>query len=83
MRHPKNVCDLAPLLVMVLERLCSNPYLRTVLENKCNLTIFVDDSFFDHHRPDGVVPIMHYIRLFLEGADIKRHFLVLLTAGGA
>ena len=83
MRHPKKVCDLAPLLVMVLERLYSNPYVRTVLENKCNLTIFVDDSFFNHHRPDGVVPDVHYFWLFLEGADIKGHFLILLASGSA
>ena len=83
MRHPKKVCDLAPLLVMVLEQLYSNPYVRTVLENKCNFAVFVDDGFFNHHRPDGVVPIMHYFRLFLEGADIKHHFLLLLATGSA
>lgn len=33
MRHPKNVCDLAPLLVMVLERLFDNyiKHIKTVL----------------------------------------------------
>ena len=63
--------------------LCSDLDFRAVLENKCDLTILVDDGFFYHHRPDGAVPVVHHLRLFLEGADIKRHFLVLLTAGSA
>ena len=45
--------------------------------------ILVDDCLFDHHRPDGDVPVMHHFRLFLEGANIKRYLLVLLTAEGA
>ena len=83
MRHPKKVCDLAPLLVMVLERLYSNPYVRAILENECDLSILVNDGFFNHHRPNGVVPVVHHFRLFLEGADIKCHLFVLLASGGA
>lgn len=66
-----------------LEQLRSDLDFRAVLENECDLTVLVDDGFFNHHRPDGVIPIVHHFRLFLEGANIKRHFLVLLTAGGA
>ena len=46
MRHPKKLCDLAALLVMVLERLYSNPYVCAVLENKCDFAISVNDGIF-------------------------------------
>ena len=65
------------------EQLRSDLGFRAVLENKCDLSILVNDGFFNHHRPDGVVPVMHHFRLFLEAADIKCHFLVLLASGGA
>ena len=65
------------------EQLRSDLDFRAVLENKCDLSILVDDGFFNHHRPDGVVPVMHHFRLFLEGADIKCHLFVLLASGGA
>ena len=50
---------------------------------KGDFAVPVDDGFFNHHRPDGVISVVHHLWLFLEGADIKRHLLVLLTAGGA
>ena len=53
------------------EQLRSDLDFRAILENKCDLSILVNDGLFDHHRPDGVVPVMHHSRLFLEGADIK------------
>ena len=65
------------------EQLRSDLDFRAVLENKCDLSILVNDGLFNHHRPDGVVPVMHHFRLFLEGADIKCHLFVLLTSGGA
>ena len=65
------------------EQLRSDLDFRAVLENKCDLSILVNDGFFNHHRPDGVVPIMHHFRLFLEGADIKCHLFVPLASGGA
>lgn len=65
------------------EQLRSDLDFRAVLENKCDLSILVNDDLFNHHRPEGVIPVVHHFWLFLEGADIKRHLLVLLTAGGA
>lgn len=65
------------------EQLRSDLDFRAVMKNKCYFAVSVDDGFFYHHRPDDVVPFVHHFRLFLEGADIKRHFLVLLTARGA
>ena len=65
------------------EQLRSDLDFRAILENKCDLSILMDDSFFNHHRPDGVIPIVHHLRLLFEGADVKCHFLILLTAGGA
>ena len=65
------------------EQLRSDLDFRAVLENKCDLSILVNNGLFDHHRPDGVIPVMHHFRLFLEGADIKCHLFVLLASGGA
>ena len=44
---------------------------RAVLENKCDLSILVDDGFFNHHRPDGVVPVVHHFQLFIEGVNVS------------
>ena len=76
--HQKGVrpCDLMCLLRSDLD-FCA------VLENECDLTVLVNDSFFDHHRPDGIVPFVHYLRLLFEGANVECHFAVGLTAGGA
>ena len=65
------------------EQLRSDLDFRAVLENKCDLSILVNDGLFNHHRPNGVVPVIHHFRLFLEGADIKCHLFVLLASGGA
>lgn len=65
------------------EQLRSDLDFRAVLENKCDLPILVNNGLFNHHRPDGVVPVMHHFRLFLEGADIKCHLFILLASGGA
>lgn len=53
--------------------------LGSVLENEGNRTVPVDDCFLDHYRPDGVASLTQDHRLFFEGADVKRHFLVFLT----
>lgn len=79
--HPKKVCGLAVLLVSV--RLRSDLDFCAVGKYKSDFAVPVDDGFFNHHRPDGVVPVVHYLRLFFEGADIKCHLLVLLAVGGA
>ena len=50
MLFTKKYYNLAPLLVMVMERLYSNPYVRTVLENKCNLA--------SSHRGDDPTPTL-------------------------
>ena len=65
------------------EQLRSDLDFRAVLENKCDLSILVNNGLFNHHRPDGVVPVMHHFRLFLEGTDVKCHLFVLLASGGA
>ena len=69
-------CDLMCLLR-------SNLDFCTVLEYESNLTVPVDDGFFNHHRPDGIIPFLHHFWLLFEGADVKCHFAVGLTSGGA
>ena len=64
------------------EQLRSDLDFCSILENKSDLPVLVDDGLFNHNRPDGVVPVVHHLRLFLEGADIKDHLLVLLASGG-
>lgn len=63
--------------------LFSNSDFGTVFENKGDFAAPVDDCLFNHHCPDCVVPTMKHNRLFLESADVKRHFLILPTARGA
>ena len=29
---------------------------------KCDLTVLVNDRFFDHHRPDGIIPRIQNLR---------------------
>ena len=65
------------------EQLHSDLDFYAVGKNKGDLTASVDDGFFSHHRPDGVVPVVHHLWLFFETADIKCHLLVLPTTGGA
>ena len=54
-----------------------------VVENECDAAIFVDDGFFDHHHPDGIVPSVHPLRLTFQSPYKKPHCLVLLTEPGA
>ena len=54
------------------EQLRSDLDFCAVLENKCDLSILVNNGLFNHNRPDGVVPVMHHFRLFLEGTDNTR-----------
>ena len=79
--HPQKVCGLAVLLVSV--RLRSDLDFCAVGKYKGDFAVPVDDGFFNHYRPDGVVPVVHHLWLFFESADIKCHLLVLLTADGA
>lgn len=65
------------------EQLRSDLDFRAILENECDLSILVNNGLFNHHRPDGVVPVMHHFRLFLEATNIKCHLFVLLALGGA
>lgn len=65
------------------EQLRSDLDFCAVLENECDLTVLVNDGFFNHHRPDGIIPFVHHLWLLFEGADIKCHFAVGLTPRSA
>lgn len=65
------------------EQLRSDLDFCAVLENECDLTVLVNDGFFNHHRPDGIVPFVHHLWLLFEGANVKYHFAVGLTARSA
>ena len=71
--HPKMRTILRPYILF------SDLDLRAVFENEGNRTVPVNDCLLDHHRPDGVAPLTQDHRLFFEGADVERHFLVFLS----
>ena len=54
-----------------------------IVENECDAAILVDNRFFDHHHPDGIVPSVHSLRLAFQGSYKKAHCLILLTEPGA
>ncbi len=64
------------------EQLRSDLDFCAVVENECDAAVLVDDGFFDHHRPDGIVPSIHSLRLAFEGSYKTRNPLVLLTESG-
>lgn len=82
-RSPKKVCGLAILRILMLVQLRSDLDFCAIGKCKGDFAVPVDDCLFNHQRPDGVVSVVHHRWLFLEGADIKYHLLVLLTSGGA
>ena len=41
--------------------LCSDEYLRSVVEHEIHLAFSVDDCLLNHYRPDGVIPFIQYI----------------------
>lgn len=50
-----------------------------VVENECDTLVSVNDGFFDHHCPDGVVPFMKNRRAFPERPDAQLVFSGNLT----
>ena len=60
-RSPKNANDLATLRPCIL---FSDLDFHAVVEHEGNLTVPVDDGLFNHHRPDGAIPLTQHHRLF-------------------
>ena len=67
---PQKVCGLAVLCVFTPEQLRSDLDFCAVGKNKGDFAVLANDGFFNPHRPDGVVPVVHHLWLLLEGADI-------------
>ncbi len=59
--------------------LCSGSGFSTIPESKGYFVSFVEDCFLNRYRPDGGIPIVRYLRPLFKSADIKPHFLALLT----
>ncbi len=53
--------------------LCSDAYLRAVIEHKGDFAVSVDDCLLNHNRPDCIVPFLQHLRLFFKSAYVKSH----------
>ena len=56
-----------------LKFLCSDAYLRAVIEHKGDFAVSVDDCLLNHNRPDCIVPFLQHLRLFFKSAYVKSH----------
>ena len=55
-----------------------NCHTSAIVKHECNTSVLVNNGLFHHHRPDGIIPGIHLIRLPFQSSDEQRHLLILL-----